>query len=83
MVFDGAGWRKSPKLIIPDNVVLLKLPPYDPELNPTENTWQYLRANTLANSICETYEDIVDACCRAWNGLISKPDVITSVGTRE
>ncbi len=27
VVFDGAGWHKFPKLIIPENVVLLKLPP--------------------------------------------------------
>jgi hypothetical protein len=83
VVFDGAGWHKSPKLIIPENVVLLKLPPYAPELNPTENIWQYLRANALANSVWETYEDIVDACCQAWNGLIAKPDVIASIGTRQ
>jgi hypothetical protein len=83
VVFDGAGWHKSPKLIIPENVVLLKLPPYAPELNPTENIWQYLRANALANSVWETYEDIVDACCQAWDGLIAKPKVITSIGTRQ
>jgi len=83
VVFDGAGWHKSPKLIIPENVVLLKLPPYAPELNPTENIWQYLRANALANSVWETYEDIVDACSQAWNGLIAKPDVIASIGTRQ
>ncbi len=77
---DSAGWHRSNPLVVPDNIVLLKLPPYAPELNPTENICQYLRANSLANSVWETYEAIVDACCNAWRGLIAKPEVITSIG---
>ncbi len=30
---------------MPDNISLVVLPPYSPELNPVENVWQYLRAN--------------------------------------
>jgi hypothetical protein len=83
LVLDGAGWHDSPKLAVPDNIVLMKLPPYAPELNPTENIWQYLRANALANSVWDTYEAIVDACCDAWNGLIAEPKTITTIGARE
>jgi hypothetical protein len=28
LVLDGAGWHSSPRLNVPDNVVLLPLPPY-------------------------------------------------------
>jgi hypothetical protein len=42
LVIDGAGWHTSPKLALPENIVLLRLPAYAPELNPTENAWQYL-----------------------------------------
>ena len=83
LIIDGAGWHRSNQLVVPDNIALLKLPPYAPELNPTENIWQYLRANALANSVWETYEAIVEACCNAWRGLIAKPEVITSIGTRQ
>src|SRR5437660_3841261 len=31
----------------------------------------------------ETYEAILDACCDAWNVLMAKSNVITSIGTRE
>ena len=41
------GWHGS-ALEVPDNITLLKLPPYSPELNPMENVWAYLRANKLA-----------------------------------
>ena len=44
LVCDGAGWhRRGKKLTVPDNIVLLSLPPYTPELNPMENVWAYLR----------------------------------------
>jgi len=83
LVLDGAGWHSSPKLVVPDNIVLLPLPPYAPELNPTENIWEYLRANALSNRVWDTYDAILAACCDAWNALITKPDVITSIGTRQ
>ena len=67
LVMDGAGWHKPPALDIPPNISLLILPPYSPELNPVENIWAYLRANKLAISIFDTYEDIVEACCDACN----------------
>jgi hypothetical protein len=37
LVLDGAGWHRSPRLKVPDNIALLPLPPYSPELNPVEN----------------------------------------------
>jgi len=46
---DGAGWHQPGKrLRIPNNITLLPLPPYAPELNPMENIWDYLRGNKLA-----------------------------------
>ncbi len=82
MIIDGAGWHRSPKLIIPDNIVLLKLPPYAPELNSAENIWAYLRGNAFGHQVWENYNAILDACCTAWTALMSKPDVVRSVGTR-
>ncbi len=32
LVLDGAPWHTSPQLKLPDNIVLLPLPPYSPEL---------------------------------------------------
>ena len=34
IVMDGAGWYKSKKLIVPNNIRIIILPPYSPELNP-------------------------------------------------
>lgn len=84
LILDGAGWHQTGgKLTIPDNISLLHLPPYSPELNPTENIWQYLRQNYLSNRVHDGYKAIVDACCEAWNALIATRDAIRSIATRE
>ena len=82
LVIDGAGWHRSPKLIVPANIALLILPPYAPELNPVENIWEYLRANAFGHQVWETYEAILDACCDAWNNLTKIPDLIKSIASR-
>jgi transposase len=77
LILDGVGWHQGGgKLRVPDNISLLSLPPYSPELNPVENVWQFFRQNYLANRAFETYTAIVDACCAAWNALIAEPDRI-------
>jgi transposase len=55
IIIDGAGWHKAVDLIVPDNLSLLCLPPYSPELNAQENVWQYLRQNYLAGRIFDNY----------------------------
>jgi transposase len=81
---DRAGWHQTGrKLSVPDNIVLLPLPPYSPELNPMEKVWDYLRQNKLRARVWDNYEAIVDACKRGWDFLINDPARIRSIGTRE
>jgi transposase len=82
LVLDGAGYHVADDLVVPDNITLLKLPPYSPELNPVENIWQYLRQNKLAITVFDGYEHIVDICCEAWNFFANDPSAITSITTR-
>lgn len=67
---------------LPDNVRLLPLPPYSPELNPLENVWDYLRQNQPYSTVSESYDEIVQACKTAWHWLIANPERIRSIGTR-
>ena len=39
MVLDNGAFHKAKKLVIPDNIILIFLPPYSPELNPAEKVW--------------------------------------------
>lgn len=83
LICDGAGWHQTGgRLRVPDNITLLSLPPYCPELNPMENVWHYLRENILCSRVWDTYDDIVDACSTAWRFLIDDPQRIRSIGNR-
>ncbi len=84
LILDRAGWhRTGGKLRLPGNISLLYLPPYSPELNPTENVWQFLRQNFLSNRIHTGYSAIVDACCNAWNAMLAQPGRLASITKRE
>jgi len=84
LVLDGAGWHQAGgKLSVPDNITLLSLPPYAPELNPMELVWESLRGNKLCALVWDTYEAIVEACRTAWQFLTDEPGRIRSIGTRE
>ena len=64
---------------MPNNLSLMTLPPDSPELNPVENLWACLRANKLAITVFDTYDDIVDTCCNAWNFFANNPVAIASI----
>ncbi|MGB6326558.1 MAG: IS630 family transposase [Methylocella sp.] len=83
LLLDQVGRHVSKRLSIPDNITLLPLPPKSPELNPVENIWQFMRDNWLSNRVFESYDDILDHCCFAWNKLIDMPWKIISIGTRD
>src|ERR1700730_15599522 len=83
LLLDQAGWHLSRRLIVPENITLVPLPPKCPELNPVENIWQFLRDNWISNRIFASYEDLLDHCCFAWNKLTDMPWKIMSIGLRE
>ena len=84
LVRDGAGWhQKGKRLDVPDNITLLRLPPYAPELNPMENVWEYLRANKLCALVWDSDDAIVEACKNAWLFLTNDPKRIRSIGLRD
>lgn len=51
MVMDQAGWHLAGELIVPQNMRLLMLPPYSPELNPAEHLWEAVREDCFANHV--------------------------------
>jgi len=56
MILDGAGWHKTGILVVPDNMRLVSLPPYAPELNPVEHLWDELREKSFGNLVFESLD---------------------------
>lgn len=82
VITDGAPWHTNEIAETFDNLSILKLPPYSPELNPIEQVWQWLRQHCLANRCFRHYDDIVDNVCRAWNTFIECTKRIKSICSR-
>ena len=81
----GRPGRMAPlaKLIVPDNITIVPLPPKCPELNPQENVWQFIRDNWLSNRVFDDADALLDHCCDAWNKLEAQPWTIMSIGLRD
>lgn len=43
VVIDNAGFHSTKNIEIPKNIILLRIPPYSPELNPCEQVWAYIK----------------------------------------
>ena len=69
LVLDQAGWHVAKSLKVPENISLLPLPPYSPELNPIERLWAYLKSHYLSNRVYQDYDDLFQAAKAAWNAL--------------
>jgi DDE superfamily endonuclease len=79
VVLDKAGWHIAHDLAVPANLTLVFLPSYSPELNPIERLWLYLKENWLSARLFDSLDDIIDACCDAWNQLIDQTGRIRSI----
>ena len=54
---DNAAFHKAKKLKIPENIELIFLPPYSPELNPAEKIWWSWKRN-FSNQIFKTLDEL-------------------------
>lgn len=79
MVIDGAGWHCSDALQAPDNIYLLTLPAYAPELNPIEHVWDELREKFFHNRAFDSLDALEDQLALALNTLELDPGRISSI----
>jgi transposase len=58
LVLDGAPNHRCGNLAVPNNITLLHLPPYSPELNPKENLWDELREKIFKNHALKSMDAV-------------------------
>jgi len=76
IVLDNGAFHKAKSMSIPENIVLLFLPPYSPELNPAEKIWQTLKRK-FTNRLFKTMEQLSEFITSALNEL--KPINVKSI----
>jgi transposase len=79
MVIDGAGWHRSAALKAPDNIYLLKLSPYAPELNPIEHVWDELREKFFHNRVFKSLNALEDHLVLGLRNLEENPSKVRSI----
>ncbi len=79
MVLDGAPNHRSAGLKVPDNITLIFLPPYSPELNPKENIWDEIREKIFKNFALKSMHKVEQKLCDAALYIRKNPHIVRSI----
>lgn len=79
LIWDGAGYHTSPQVVVPDNVSLIQLVPYSPELNPVENLWHYLRDHYWSLQVFPSIDALEESMMAAYRVVCLDPGRMRSV----
>ena len=79
MVIDGAPNHRSQYLKVPDNMTLIFLPPYSPELNPKENIWDEIREKIFKNYALKSMRQVERKLCDAALYIDKNPSLVRSI----
>jgi putative transposase len=81
VVCDNAIWHKSKSLEVPENIQILHIPPYTPEMNPIEQIWKELRKMGFSNRLFQSLNDVIDQLCESIRELTREQ--ISSIVNRD
>jgi transposase len=57
IIIDNAGFHSLSKYSIPDNIKVVRIPAYSPELNPSEKIWAYIK-QSYKNRVFQNLENV-------------------------
>jgi len=76
IIIDNAGFHSLTKYNIPENIKLIRIPPYSPELNPSEKIWAYIK-QSYKNIVFENLENVKQWLHEFVKNKISKNNVMS------
>jgi transposase len=79
LVLDGAPNHRSGQLVVPENITLLFLPPYSPELNPKETLWDEIREKIFKNYALKSIDHVRQKLNEAILYVERNPDLISEI----
>ena len=79
LVLDGAPNHRCGDLAVPDNIALLYLPPYSPELNPKENLWDEIREKIFKNYALKSIGEVRAKLRQAVLYIERNPNLVRSI----
>ena len=79
IVLDGAASHRSSTQKLPENISLVPLPPYSPELNPIENFWKVLKQQGFYNQAFESLDQVEDLLEAKLKHFEDHPELLQSI----
>lgn len=76
LIIDNAGFHACQNITIPENIRLIRIPAYTPELNPAEKVWQWMKGK-VAMKFFDTTKALQAKITEMVNQLT--PDMIKSI----
>jgi len=79
MVVDGASSHKAKELVVPENVRLIPLPGYSPELNPQEHIWDEVREKAFPNLVLDQMALVIERLKAGMGALATDANRVRSI----
>ena len=79
LVCDKAPCHKEGALTIPNNIKLLYLPPYCPQLNPSENMWDEIREKFFPNLVFDSMDAVENKLEEAMIYYAKNTEIVKSI----
>ncbi len=76
---DGAPCHSLGAVKVPEYMMLETLPPYSPELNPSENIWDDMREKFFGNTVFDSMQAVEDQLCIAMNHYADNQKTVKSI----
>ena len=79
LVLDGASSHGAKDLKVPENISLIPLPPYSPELNPVENFWKEVKKQDFYNRVFGNMTEVEDLLEIKLKYFEDHPELVQSI----
>ncbi len=79
MIIDGTPNHRAKNLKVPNNMTLIFLPAYSPELNPKENIWDKIRKKIFKNYALKSMHKVEQKLCEDVLYIDKNPDLVRSI----
>jgi transposase len=79
IIVDGASSHRAKDLRIPENIRLVPLPSYSPELNPQEQIWDEIREKEFPNRVFDSMKAVKKQLCSGLRRLANDYERISSI----
>ncbi|MCZ4693708.1 IS630 family transposase [Ancylomarina euxinus] len=73
IIIDNAGFHSMKEYTLPANIKLIRIPPYTPELNPSEKMWQHIK-QYYKNKVFGTLDAV-----KQWLHLFIRDNINTQI----